>query len=42
LQPLTERIKLQTFWWLKSNFVTYDFDYLFWQLNLLPCLKVVM
>jgi len=29
LQVLGERVKLQSFWWLKSTYVTFDFDYQF-------------
>ncbi|GAU20019.1 hypothetical protein TSUD_273540 [Trifolium subterraneum] len=39
---LLERIKLQTYWWLKSHYVLFVFDYPFWRLNPLFCLQAIM
>lgn len=38
LQTLLERIKLQSFLWLKSSHATFDFNYLHWRLNPRLCL----
>ena len=29
LLSLCEKVKLQSFWWLKSRFITFDLNYLF-------------
>jgi hypothetical protein len=42
LETLTEKIKLQTYWWLKAHFVLFDFDYPFWRLNPLCCLQAIV
>ena len=42
LEALIERVKLQTYWWLKANFVTFAFDYPFWRQNPLCCLQIIM
>lgn len=34
--------KLQTYWWLKSYYVLFGFDCLFWLHNPLPCLNFVI
>jgi hypothetical protein len=39
---LAEKVKLQTYWWLKSCYILFDFDYSFWRLNPLCCLKAVV
>ncbi|KAK2368495.1 hypothetical protein QL285_081684 [Trifolium repens] len=39
IETLAEKAKLQTFWWLKSYYILFDFDYPFWRLNPLSCLK---
>nr|ABD32346.1 H+-transporting two-sector ATPase, alpha/beta subunit, central region, related [Medicago truncatula] len=38
LEVLLERVKLQTFWWLKANYILFVFYYSYWRKNLLPCL----
>jgi hypothetical protein len=42
LETLAEKVKLQTFWWLKSYYILFDFDYPFWRLDPLSCLKAVV
>jgi hypothetical protein len=42
IEMLAEKVKLQTFWWLKSYYILFEFDYSFWRLNPLCCLKVVV
>jgi len=41
LQAISERVKLQSFWWLKSKYVTFDFDYQLWRQSLVACLMYV-
>lgn len=36
-----DKINLQTFWWLKTNYLTFSSDYYSWQLNPKLCLKVI-
>lgn len=33
LQSLTEKVKVQTCWWLKSYYRLFEFDYLTWRLD---------
>jgi len=42
LVALAEKVKLQTYWWLKSHYVLFDFDYRYWRLNPLYCLQAIM
>jgi len=42
IQALSENVKLQFFLWLKSYYVLFDFDYLFWRHNILFCLKALL
>ncbi|GAU42359.1 hypothetical protein TSUD_350250 [Trifolium subterraneum] len=42
IDKLAERVKLQTFWWLKSSYVLFDFDYLGWQQNPWSCFQAVV
>jgi hypothetical protein len=42
LTGLLEKVKLQTYWWLKAHFMAFDFDYPFWSQNPLCCLQVAM
>ncbi|XP_024636174.1 uncharacterized protein [Medicago truncatula] len=42
LEALFERVKLQTYWWLKADFITFAFDYPFWRQNPLHCLQTVV
>ena len=42
LEALLERVKLQTYWWLKANFIMFAFDYPFWRQNPLVCVQTVM
>jgi hypothetical protein len=37
LQALSERVKLQSYWWFKSKYVLFDFDYQLWRLNPIFC-----
>ena len=37
LTGLLEKVKLQTYWWLKAKYMTFDFDYPFWRQNPLCC-----
>jgi len=41
LQTLCEKIKLLSYWWLKSKYVTFDFDYHYWRLHPQQCLLFV-
>jgi len=42
LEALLEKVKLQTYWWLKTNFITFAFNYPFGRQNPLCCLQTVM
>jgi len=42
LEGLEDKVKLQTYWWLKSYYVLFDFDYPFWRLNPLCCLQAIV
>ncbi|GAU46642.1 hypothetical protein TSUD_246690 [Trifolium subterraneum] len=42
IDKLAERVKLQTFWWLKSSYVLFDFDYLGWRQNPWSCFQTVV
>jgi len=42
LDALLERVKLQTYWWLKANYIMFDFDYSHWRKNPLDCLQTVL
>ena len=33
LGGLLEKVKLQTYWWLKANYIAFNFDYPFWRHN---------
>ncbi|GAU29337.1 hypothetical protein TSUD_227080 [Trifolium subterraneum] len=37
IEALVEHIKLQSYWWLKANYVLFDFDYSFWRNNPFHC-----
>lgn len=39
LQSLTEKVKVQTFWWLKSYYHLFEFDYLTWRFDRLLWFK---
>jgi len=39
LLALGERVKLRSFWWLKSKYATFDFDYQLWRQSPLVCLN---
>jgi len=41
LLALGERAKLQSFWWLKSKYVNFDFDYQEWRRSPLTCLNSI-
>jgi len=41
LQAISERVKFQSFWWLKSKYITFDFDYQLWRQSLVACLMSV-
>jgi hypothetical protein len=41
LLALGERVKLQSFWWLKSKYTNFDFDYQVWRRSPLTCLNSV-
>jgi len=40
LQHLLDKIKLQSYWWLKANKINFVFNYYLWWLNLLACLGI--
>jgi hypothetical protein len=42
LVALVQKVKLQTFWWLKAHYIMFDFGYLFGRSQPLVCLQVVM
>jgi len=42
LEALLEKVKFQTYWWLKANYILFIFDYQFWRQNSLRCLQTVM
>jgi len=42
LEILTEKVKLQTYWWFKSYYILFDFDYPVWRHNPLSCLKAIV
>jgi hypothetical protein len=42
LVALAEKVKLQTYWWLKSHYVLFDFDYPYWRLNPLSCIQAIV
>ncbi|XP_024634465.1 uncharacterized protein [Medicago truncatula] len=42
LEVLLERVKLQTFWWLKANYILFDFDYPYWRKNPFLCLQTAL
>ncbi|XP_024626681.1 uncharacterized protein [Medicago truncatula] len=42
LEALSERVKLRTYWWLKANFIMFNFEYSFWRQNPLHCLQTVL
>jgi len=42
LDQLLDKIKLQSYWWLKANRPNFVFSYHFWWLNPLPCLGIYM
>ncbi|GAU46085.1 hypothetical protein TSUD_239720 [Trifolium subterraneum] len=37
IEALAEQVKFHTFWWLKSSFILFDFDYSVWRANPLNC-----
>ncbi|AES90772.1 hypothetical protein MTR_4g097730 [Medicago truncatula] len=39
---LLDKIKLQSYWWLKANCHTFAFSYHLWWLNHLPCLGIYL
>ena len=41
LQAFCERVKLQSYWWFKSKYVLFNFDYQLWRLNPIFCLTTV-
>jgi hypothetical protein len=42
LEAMAEKFKLHSFWWLKSYYVLFVFDYSFWQLYPLSCCQAIM
>ncbi|GAU49602.1 hypothetical protein TSUD_407670 [Trifolium subterraneum] len=42
VDTLLEKVKLQTYWWLKSYYKVFDFDYSFWRLNPLCCILAIV
>jgi len=41
LLSLIEKVKFQTYWWLKVYYVLFDYDYLTWRLHPLLYLTAV-
>jgi hypothetical protein len=37
---LGERVKLQSFWWLKSKYANFDFDYQIWRRCNIPPVSI--
>jgi hypothetical protein len=42
LGAMVEKIKLHSYWWLKSNYVLFDFDYKLWSLHPLGCSQAIL
>jgi hypothetical protein len=42
VDALLERVKLQMYWWLKANYIMFNFDYPHWRKNPLDCLQTVL
>ncbi|GAU51648.1 hypothetical protein TSUD_414700 [Trifolium subterraneum] len=42
LEAMAEKVKLHSFWWLKSYYILFDFDYSFWRLYPLSCCQAIM
>jgi len=42
LHALLERVKLQTYWWLKAYYILFTFDYPFWRQHPLHCLQAIL
>ncbi|GAU43299.1 hypothetical protein TSUD_389980 [Trifolium subterraneum] len=42
LEAMAEKVKRYSFWWLKSYYVLFDFDYSFWRLYPLSCCQAIM
>jgi len=41
LLSLLEKVKFQAFWWFKSYYVVFYFEYSIWRLNRLLCFQVI-
>ncbi|GAU15013.1 hypothetical protein TSUD_48080 [Trifolium subterraneum] len=42
LEAMAEKVKRYSFWWLKSYYVLFDFDYSFWRLYPLSCCQAIL
>jgi len=42
LHALCERVKLQSYCWFKSKYISFDFDYQLWRFNHMFCLTKVV
>jgi len=42
INQLLDKVKLQSYLWLKANRHSFVFSYHSWWLNLLPCLGIIM
>ncbi|GAU23785.1 hypothetical protein TSUD_26930 [Trifolium subterraneum] len=42
VETLLEKVKLQTYWWLKSYYKLFDVDYSLWGLNPLCCIQAIV
>ncbi|RHN79618.1 putative reverse transcriptase zinc-binding domain-containing protein [Medicago truncatula] len=42
INQLLDKVKLQSYWWLKANRPSFVFSYHSWWLNPLPCLGIIM
>ncbi|GAU35536.1 hypothetical protein TSUD_155670 [Trifolium subterraneum] len=42
VQALSEKVKLHTYWWLKSHYLLFDFDYSCWRSTPLACFKAIV
>jgi len=41
-QRLLDKIKLQSYWWLTANRISFAFNYHLWWLNPLACLGITL
>jgi len=42
ITQLLDKVKLQSYWWLKANRSSFVFSYHSWWLKPLPCLRIIL